>query len=381
LSFDAVKRLFSRRLRTRPPIGEPPPETRVPFAKLSGIRYKGTPSPDGITHDARLAIGKKSDVAHLPVGLTAPSIDGRGHPKLAALPDGLDCAYVDVSDAARLSRVGARTKCGILVLDGTAIERLPDDLQVAHKLSARRCRHLKGLPEGLAVAVLALDDCAALERLPAGLSVAFLDLANCISLQSLPDGLRLLGGRLNVRDCGRLTRLPDRLGEVAQLDISGCLNITSIPEGLRVTSWIDIAHSGIARLPAHLQHVGLRWRGVPVSERIVFRPETLSTDEILGERNTEVRRVMLERFGFERFMENAKAEELDRDRDGAGGERRLLRVPMPNDEDLVCVSVTCPSTQRRFVLRVPPRTTSCRQAVAWTAGFDDPKAYRPIVET
>jgi hypothetical protein len=106
----------------------------------------------------------------------------------------------------------------------------------------------------------------------------------------------------------------------------------------------------------------------------------LTADEILGEPNAEVRRVMIERVGFEWLAEHAGAEVLDRDRD-PGGERRLLRVPIPNDEPLVCVSVNCPSTGRQYVLRVPPTTTTCRQAVAWMAGYDDPKDYRPEVET
>ena len=81
-----------------------------------------------------------------------------------------------------------------------------------------------------------------------------------------------------------------------------------------------------------------------------------------------------------RFLEEAHAEVLDRDRD-PGGERQLLRVPLPGDEPLVCVSVFCPSTSRQYVLRVPPTTKTCRQGVAWMAGFDNPDDYRPLVET
>jgi hypothetical protein len=119
---------------------------------------------------------------------------------------------------------------------------------------------------------------------------------------------------------------------------------------------------------------------VPVDERIAFRPESITAEEILNEPNAERRRVLLERLGYEAFLGRAHAELLDRDRD-AGGERRLLRVRMLGDEALVCVSVICPSTGRQYVLRVPPTMKSCRQAVAWTAGFDDPGAYRPVRET
>ncbi|MCA9068659.1 MAG: hypothetical protein KDA84_07040, partial [Planctomycetaceae bacterium] len=79
--------------------------------------------------------------------------------------------------------------------------------------------------------------------------------------------------------------------------------------------------------------------------------------------------------------EEAQAEVLDQDRDAQGGDRKLLRVRMKNDEDLVCVSVVCPSTDREYLIRVPPRTKSCRHAVAWTAGFNNPDDYDPEVET
>jgi hypothetical protein len=102
--------------------------------------------------------------------------------------------------------------------------------------------------------------------------------------------------------------------------------------------------------------------------------------EILAETNAERRRVMTERFGLDRFMSQAQARVLDQDRD-AGGPRRLLRIDLAGDEPLVCVSVICPTTHRQFMLRVPPTMTTCRQAVAWTAGFDDPDQYQASVET
>jgi hypothetical protein len=100
----------------------------------------------------------------------------------------------------------------------------------------------------------------------------------------------------------------------------------------------------------------------------------------MQERNAELRRVMLERMGYEAFLADAEAEVLDQDRD-PGGDRRLLRVTLTGDEDLVCVSVICPSTGRQYLIRVPPAITTCRAAVAWIAGFDNPDDYRPLVET
>src|SRR5262249_13175899 len=161
-------------------------------------------------------------------------------------------------------------------------------------------------------------------------------------------------------------------GRLAQLDVSNCPKLRELPDGLEVGSWLDVGGSGVTRLPPSLVGVRLRWRGVPVSERIAFLPETITVAEGLRARNAQFRGVMLERFGFERFMLEAGAAVVDRDRD-AGGERQLLRVTLEGDEDLVCVAVICPSTARRYLLRVPPTMQTCRQAVAWTAGFDDPE--------
>ncbi|HEX7380479.1 MAG TPA: hypothetical protein VF278_25420 [Pirellulales bacterium] len=45
------------------------------------------------------------------------------------------------------------------------------------------------------------------------------------------------------------------------------------------------------------------------------------------------------------------------------------------------VVVRCPSTGQQYVLRVPPNMRTCRQAIAWTAGFDDAEKYQPLLET
>ncbi|ULH16181.1 hypothetical protein MF271_06080 [Deinococcus sp. KNUC1210] len=54
---------------------------------------------------------------------------------------------------------------------------------------------------------------------------------------------------------------------------------------------------------------------------------------------------------------------------------------MENDESLVALNMQCPSTGRSYFIRVPPSTTTCHQAAAWIAGFDDPAQYRPVMES
>lgn len=316
--------------------------------------------------------------AGLPEGLTVPSININCK-VLTALPARLEARRIVVR-ADSLARIAPGLRCDFLDLRETAIETLPAEIEARQRIDLTNCRRLKSLPDNLTTGSLVLSGCVSLRELPRGLDVAFLDLAGCSSLRSLPDDLRMRGGHLNLRDCQWITQLPGDLGEVAGLDLSGCLNLTRLPDGLKVASWVDIAGTGIDALPPSLDEAGLRWRGIPVSRRIVFEPETLNAAEILGERNAELRRVMIERFGYERLMDGANAVEIDRDRD-KGGERRLMRMAIEGDEDVVCVSVQCPSTGHKFILRVPPAMQSCRQAVAWTAGYDDAADYAPVEET
>lgn len=194
-----------------------------------------------------------------------------------------------------------------------------------------------------------------------------LDLAGQERLVALPDGLRCPS--LNVANCINLDRLPERL-DVTFLDVSGCLNLTHLPPSARVAGAIEVARSGLTGLPAGVI-ARILWNGVQVDAR--------TGQEILTTGNLELRRLKLERIGYERFIADIGGLILDRDRD-AGGERKLVRVPFDDDEDVVVVCVTCPSTGRPYALRVPPWVGTCRQAAAWIAGFANPDEYQPVRE-
>ncbi|MEL6186517.1 MAG: DUF6745 domain-containing protein, partial [Myxococcota bacterium] len=143
---------------------------------------------------------------------------------------------------------------------------------------------------------------------------------------------------------------------------------------------IDVGGTNIERLPKSLAQVPLHWRSVPIDHRIAFEPSRLTAQEVLAESNAEIRRVMIERMGYLRFVEESRAKELDADTD-PGGARRLLSVALEEDEPLVGLACQCPSTGHQYFLRVPPHVTSCHQAAAWLAGFDDPSLYNPAIET
>jgi len=236
------------------------------------------------------------------------------------------------------------------------------------------------LPRNLRVSTLRATNCIKLAALPEGLATNFLHLDGCTALRHWPESAQVSCGWLRARGCTALERLPQKLGPLASLDLRGCRLLDRVAEGVRVGSWIDIGGTRISSLPDTLYGVALRWRGVPVTPQIVFFPETLRGPQILNERNAELRRVMIERVGFEKFLHEVQADVLDIDCD-PGGERRLVRVDLPGDEPIVLVSLHCPSTGRQYIIRVPPTTRSCHQAVAWSAGFDNPDDYQPTQET
>lgn len=327
-----------------------------PQVPAPGAAPAGPPKLPGAADEIRAEILR----GECPRGLTFKNVSLAGIKEPFKIPPGLRCFSLDLSNS--------------------AVSELPGDLSVEFKLNLSGCTELKELPAGIRTGSLVLDGCSSLSALPEGLAVNFLNLDGCTKLASWPESAVVEIGSIRARGCAALPGLPNSLKNLTNLDLAGCRKISCLPGGLVLSGWLDLADTAMESLPASLQNVRLRWRGVEINSQIAFFPETLSTATILEEPNAEVRRVMLERRGLETFFKDADATILDQDTD-AGGPRKLLKVPLPGDEDLVCVSLTCPSTGRNYVVRVPPGTKTCHAAVAWTAGFDDPSDYRPLVET
>lgn len=190
------------------------------------------------------------------------------------------------------------------------------------------------------------------------------------------DGMRVLG-HLNLSGATELYNLPEKL-TCESLDISDCVNLTNLPQGLHVTRWIELAGSGITSLSEGHGFI-LRWRGVEVSDYIAFASQSITGQDILKIDNVELRRVLIERLGYETFLQQVGGLVRDRDQD-AGGERQLIYIPFEDDEPLMVLKVTCPSTAHIHILRVPPYMQTCHQAAAWVAGFTNPDDYHPLIE-
>jgi hypothetical protein len=122
------------------------------------------------------------------------------------------------------------------------------------------------------------------------------------------------------------------------------------------------------------------WRGMPIPAAVAAQLPHLTVEQIRDEANAEVRRVMLEHFGFDRYLQASGARELGRDETGI-----LWRVELERDEPLVMVEVVNSTpepdgTSRTYFLRVPPNIRTARAGVAWTFGLTE-EEYHPLAQT
>ena len=109
-------------------------------------------------------------------------------------------------------------------------------------------------------------------------------------------------------------------------------------------------------------------------------PETITVSEIEVENNAEIRRMMIERYGMERYLVDSGAKEVHQDDFGI-----LYRKEIPADESLVMVKVVNSTPEpdgsfKDYFLRVPPEMERAKQAVAWTFGKEE-NDYSPALQT
>ncbi|MBC6459043.1 DUF6745 domain-containing protein [Actinomadura sp. HBU206391] len=122
------------------------------------------------------------------------------------------------------------------------------------------------------------------------------------------------------------------------------------------------------------------WRGMPMPADFTATLSGLTSERIAAETNAEMRRVMLEHYGYDRYLAETGAKPVHRDEAGV-----LWRIDLPGDEPVAMVEVVNSTpepdgTSRTYYLRVPPRMRTAHEGVAWTFGLsaDD---YRPEKQT
>lgn len=131
-----------------------------------------------------------------------------------------------------------------------------------------------------------------------------------------------------------------------------------------------------------------RWQGTQVPMDVVLNPESLAPEDIIREKNTQVREVMLRRYGPKNLFDKLAAEVVGEDKDKYGNPRQLLRIDLGHTEQfnrpqatiIQAVKVRCPSTKLEYLLMVPPNVRTPLEAVAWTFNMR-PEQYAPLEES
>ena len=127
------------------------------------------------------------------------------------------------------------------------------------------------------------------------------------------------------------------------------------------------------------------YNGVEVSEDIILHPEHITTSSAMAEQNAEIRRIMIEIMGVERFVEGGQAKVISADKFG-----ELLEITIGDPGDrwnrvvrrVVKVKNATPNpdgTYKDYYLFVPPSVQTAQEAVAWTF-YLTPAQYNPHKE-
>jgi leucine-rich repeat protein SHOC2 len=122
---------------------------------------------------------------------------------------------------------------------------------------------------------------------------------------------------------------------------------------------IDLQDLSLLSSLPKLTHV--LFRGVYLPRRYWNKLSDWTPKWLLDEDNAEVRRVLIQQIGSDRICQELGAIDL-----GTWREYTLLKIDADIDEEpMVLLKMTCPSTGHIHILRVPPEVTSAEAAITW----------------
>ncbi len=118
------------------------------------------------------------------------------------------------------------------------------------------------------------------------------------------------------------------------------------------------------------------WQGIAVPAKLAASRDDLSAEQIARIDNQELRRIALERLGWQRFIETANAELRAQDDYGKLWSTQIrLDGERAQVVEVVNATPEPDGSYRRYFLRVPPQVRTAREAVAWTFGFEDAERF------
>jgi hypothetical protein len=119
---------------------------------------------------------------------------------------------------------------------------------------------------------------------------------------------------------------------------------------------------------------------VRVPKDIIEEPKTLTSQRIETEANAEVRRAMIELYGFDNFLRDAQFNEIHRDDWGILYEKKYEGDPLPiKMVKVINATPESDGTRKEYVIPVVSTVKTAHEAVASTFGRE-PGTYHPEKE-
>jgi leucine-rich repeat protein SHOC2 len=229
---------------------------------------------------------------------------------------------------------------------------------------------------------------------------------NYNELTSLPESIGNLANLTVLHiSHNQLTSLPENIGNLSSLQRLYLRNnqLTSLPESIGNLSNLTELHLDINQLtslPSNMENLSnlkrLNINGNPLTDLsmiqnlvnlnvVVFANTNLprqywtkfsewKSHWLLSEDNAEIRRILIERVGYEKICADLDAVTID-----VWREYSLLKIDrsrsglfyfqdfmgLSGREPMFLLKMTCPSTQHIHILRVPPEMVSAEAAITW----------------
>lgn len=118
------------------------------------------------------------------------------------------------------------------------------------------------------------------------------------------------------------------------------------------------------------------FRDVEIPVQMYLHPETIAVEQILLEKNAARISVFIELVGYERFLSRIPHEIIHSD-----GEYSLLSIKWHKEEEpIMLLKVKCPSSNVKYILRVPSDVKTCKEALAWSFNMKE-EEYVLVEET
>jgi leucine-rich repeat protein SHOC2 len=169
--------------------------------------------------------------------------------------------------------------------------------------------------------------------------------------------------------CNSIDHLPDsfnKLHNLVELDL-GYNNLDNLPRNIAsFTRLVEINLEAnpiddFSILQALPELICAEFLGIYPPRRYWTKLSDWNPKWLLDEENAEIRQVLIQQIGYDRICQELDAIDLDNWR-----EYTLLKIDADIDEEpMVLLKMTCPSTRHIHILRVPPEMTSAEAAITW----------------